>query len=124
MALFVLSISELLFGGCLSPRRMKTHIDSDLMICIRRMRDFNSNQRDVEKLVATFYAINFPNHMVEEDLWNLFQEYGKIADVYITKKLSKTRRRFAFVRFLNIIDENRLESKLSSIWVRSYHLFV
>ena len=40
-----------------------------------------------------------------------FEEFGKIADVYIARKLSKNGRKFAFIRYLNIFDGDRLEKK-------------
>jgi len=37
-----------------------------------------------------------------------------LADVYIVRKLSKNGRRFAFVRFLHVSDEKRMENRLSA----------
>ncbi|CAH1427999.1 unnamed protein product [Lactuca virosa] len=84
----------------------------------------NPNQREIERLAASFFVTNFPNNLNERDLWKLFDEYAKVADIYIARKLSKSGRKFAFVRFLNIKDEKRLEVSLGGVWVGNYHLFV
>ncbi|CAH1416222.1 unnamed protein product [Lactuca virosa] len=84
----------------------------------------NSNQKDVERLSTSFFVTNFPRDMIEKDLWRLFDEYAKVVDVYIARKISKLGKKFAFVHFLKIADEKRLESKLVGIWVGNFHLFV
>nr|GEY64477.1 RNA-directed DNA polymerase, eukaryota [Tanacetum cinerariifolium] len=45
------------------------------------------------------------------------------ADVYIAKKLSKVGRRFAFVRFLRVSNNESLINDLNTIWIGSYHLY-
>ncbi|GJV13593.1 RNA-directed DNA polymerase, eukaryota [Tanacetum coccineum] len=61
--------------------------------------------------------------MNSNDLWILCNKYGKVADVYIAKKLSKMDKRFAFVRFLNVINIDSLEQSLASIWIGNHHVF-
>nr|KAJ0194119.1 hypothetical protein LSAT_V11C800404340 [Lactuca sativa] len=84
----------------------------------------DSNREKIEKLSVTDFVTNFPNDLVENDLWHLFEEFGKIADVYIARKLSKNGRKFAFVIYLNAFDGDRLEKRLAYIWAGSFHLFV
>lgn len=84
----------------------------------------DSNREKIEKLSVTDFVTNFPNDLVENDLWHLFEEFGKIADVYIARKLSKNGRKFAFVIYLNVFDGDRLEKRLAYIWVGNFHLFV
>lgn len=62
--------------------------------------------------------------MEERDLRKLFETFGIVADVYLAKKLSKLGKKFAFVKFLKVIDEKVLERKMGDICVGSYHLFV
>nr|GEY55029.1 putative RNA-directed DNA polymerase, eukaryota, reverse transcriptase zinc-binding domain protein [Tanacetum cinerariifolium] len=58
-----------------------------------------------------------------KDLWNDYNKHGTVADVYIVRKLSKVGRRFAFVRFLKIENNESLINDLNKIWIGSYHLF-
>nr|GEV70680.1 RNA-directed DNA polymerase, eukaryota [Tanacetum cinerariifolium] len=47
----------------------------------------------------------------------------QFTDVYIAWKLYKAGRRFAFVRFLKIKNNESLISDLNKIWIGSYHLY-
>ncbi|GJS38532.1 RNA-directed DNA polymerase, eukaryota [Tanacetum coccineum] len=44
-------------------------------------------------------------------------------DVYIARKLSKSGRRFGFVRFIKNPDQANLLEDLNKIWIGSHHLF-
>nr|GEZ06585.1 hypothetical protein [Tanacetum cinerariifolium] len=61
--------------------------------------------------------------LVITDLWNHCEKHGTVADVYIAQKLSKIRRRFAFVRFLKVKNIVSLLESLNKIWIGSYHIF-
>ncbi|GJY81908.1 RNA-directed DNA polymerase, eukaryota [Tanacetum coccineum] len=58
-----------------------------------------------------------------QDLWQLCNRHGIVADVYIARKLSKSGHRFAFVRFFKIPDSKLLLEDLNKIWIGSYHMF-
>nr|GEV39923.1 RNA-directed DNA polymerase, eukaryota [Tanacetum cinerariifolium] len=62
--------------------------------------------------------------MGSKDLWQTCNKHGTVADVYIARKLSKIRRRVAFVRFLKVTNTGSLIDDLNKIWIRTYHLFV
>nr|GEW28463.1 RNA-directed DNA polymerase, eukaryota [Tanacetum cinerariifolium] len=51
------------------------------------------------------------------------QSYGRIVDAFIANKRSKARKRFGFVLFLGVKNEEQLARSLASIWIGSYHLF-
>lgn len=61
--------------------------------------------------------------MLKRDMWRLFDEYAKVANISIPVKLGGGGG-FAFVLFLNIKDEKRMESTLGGIWVERCHLYV
>nr|GEZ10434.1 hypothetical protein [Tanacetum cinerariifolium] len=56
-------------------------------------------------------------------LWVECQSYGRIVDAFIANKRSKAGKRFGFVRFLSVKNEEQLARSLASIWISSYHLF-
>ncbi|GJR39770.1 RNA-directed DNA polymerase, eukaryota [Tanacetum coccineum] len=58
-----------------------------------------------------------------KDLWKLCDRQGVVADVYIARKLSKSGRRFGFVRFIKNPDQANLLEDLNKIWIGSHHLF-
>lgn len=105
---------------------MMIHKDYECQIGNKRSNrnGSDSNQEKVEKLYVTYFVTNFPNDLVEKDLWHLFEEFGKIANVYIARKLSKNGRKFAFVKYLIVFYGDRLEKRLTNIWVGNFHLFV
>jgi len=43
---------------------------------------------------ATFFFTNFPNEFQEKDLWRVFKRWGRVIDVFISRKLGK--KRFGF----------------------------
>nr|GEZ95656.1 UvrD-like helicase, ATP-binding domain, P-loop containing nucleoside triphosphate hydrolase [Tanacetum cinerariifolium] len=52
-----------------------------------------------------------------EDLWKLCQSYGTVIDVYILNRRSKARKRFAFVRFIKVVNVDRLVGNLCALWI-------
>ncbi|KAL4581812.1 hypothetical protein LXL04_006340 [Taraxacum kok-saghyz] len=71
----------------------------------------------------SFYMTNFPGSFTINDLRNLCSKHGRVSDVYISQKLSKLGKLFAFVRFFKGQKAVLLEEKLRSICIGSYHLF-
>nr|GFB12091.1 RNA-directed DNA polymerase, eukaryota, reverse transcriptase zinc-binding domain protein [Tanacetum cinerariifolium] len=53
-----------------------------------------------------------------------FQHFGRIVDAFIANKRSKQGKRFEFVRFLGIHNEEVFAKSLSNVWIESYHVFV
>ncbi|KAH1052733.1 hypothetical protein GYH30_022169 [Glycine max] len=75
--------------------------------------------------VTTFYFSRFPAGIKEEDLWKIFQKWGKVWEVFIPKYKNKEGQRFGFVRFKNVQDERKLELQLdANIYIGSMKLFV
>nr|GEZ82748.1 RNA-directed DNA polymerase, eukaryota [Tanacetum cinerariifolium] len=83
----------------------------------------NPNFKNLQNITSTIYITNFPLSLGSKDLWNHCNKYGAVVDVYIAKKLLKIGRRFAFVRFLRVSNNESLINDLNTIWIGSYHLY-
>ncbi|GJU46842.1 RNA-directed DNA polymerase, eukaryota, reverse transcriptase zinc-binding domain protein [Tanacetum coccineum] len=84
----------------------------------------NPYVKDVEKIATSFFVTNFPNTLDAKNLWKEFQPFGRIVDAFIANKRSKQGKRFGFVRFLGIHNEEVFAKSLSNVWIGSYHVFV
>ncbi|CAI9276659.1 unnamed protein product [Lactuca saligna] len=47
----------------------------------------------------SFYITNFPDYIIHSDIWRACSRFGKVCDVFISKKLFCMGKRFGFVRF-------------------------
>lgn len=54
--------------------------------------------------IFTFSSQNFPLTFQEKDLWKVFQRYGSIVDVLISRRLNNNKQRFGFVKFQGVLD--------------------
>ncbi|MCH84933.1 RNA recognition motif, partial [Trifolium medium] len=73
---------------------------------------------------TSFFFTNFPEDVKVLDLWSSFAKFGRVGDVFIPKKLDKQGRRFGFVKFREVRDEEELLSWISDIWLGTYKLRV
>ncbi|GLT45333.1 hypothetical protein SLA2020_191700 [Shorea laevis] len=73
---------------------------------------------------TTFFFYNFPEELEAKFLWNCFQMYGKVVDVYIPSKRDKRGKRFGFVRLTGVNNEIQMEKRLNEIWIGSYKMRV
>nr|GEZ30347.1 RNA-directed DNA polymerase, eukaryota [Tanacetum cinerariifolium] len=76
----------------------------------------------VNRISKSVFATNFPDSFGSRDLWKLCEAYGKVVDVFIPNRKSKEGKRFAFVRFIRVINLDRLIGNLCTIWVGRLHL--
>ena len=60
----------------------------------------NPNIKKIEVLATLIYITNFPKEWNEKNIWNSCKEFGIVVDVYLSPRLSKVGKKFAFVRFL------------------------
>ncbi|GKU94616.1 hypothetical protein SLEP1_g8080 [Rubroshorea leprosula] len=74
--------------------------------------------------VESFFFYNFPESWDAKALWHHFQEYGKVADVFVPGKRDRRGKRFGFVRMEGVQDVKQVEEKLNRIWIGSYKLRV
>ncbi|GKV49313.1 hypothetical protein SLEP1_g56069 [Rubroshorea leprosula] len=73
---------------------------------------------------STFFFYNFPEELDAKFLWNSFQMYGKVVDVYIPSKRDKRGKRYGFVRLSGVKNEIQMERRLNEIWIGPYKMRV
>ena len=88
-----------------------------------RRNEVNPNLKAIEVIATSIYITNFPPDWNAKLIWNKCLEFGVVVDVYISARLSKLGKKFAFVRFIRIGNVNRLVEEMSSKWYGSYHLY-
>ena len=88
-----------------------------------RRNEVNPNMKAIEVIATSIYITNFPPEWNAKTIWNKCLEFGIVVDVYISPRLSKLRKKFAFVRFIRIGDVNRMVVGMSTKWYGSYHLY-
>lgn len=81
------------------------------------MKGQRSKEDDVQQVSFSLFVTNFPDHFSFRDLWRVCDEYGKVVDVFIPTRRSKSGNRYAFVRFIKIDDTDRLVKNLCTVWV-------
>nr|GEX44636.1 RNA-directed DNA polymerase, eukaryota [Tanacetum cinerariifolium] len=52
----------------------------------------------------------------------LEHQYGHVVDSFTPNKRSKAGKRFGFVRFINVFNEERLVNNLCTVWIGRYRL--
>nr|GEZ74991.1 RNA-directed DNA polymerase, eukaryota, nucleotide-binding alpha-beta plait domain protein [Tanacetum cinerariifolium] len=74
------------------------------------------------KISKSLFISNFPDDCTNRDLWKVCNNYGTVVDVFISNKKSKAGKRFAFVRFIKVLNFDRLIENLKTIWIGRFHL--
>nr|GFC87902.1 nucleotide-binding alpha-beta plait domain-containing protein [Tanacetum cinerariifolium] len=67
-----------------------------------------SKEDDVQKIFTSVFVTNFPDGYGAKDLWNTYKLYGHDVDVFIPDRRTKAAKRFGFVRFIKVLDIDRL----------------
>nr|GEZ59699.1 hypothetical protein [Tanacetum cinerariifolium] len=89
----------------------------------RSQNSLQSKYDDTAKISKSVFITNFPNDCSSKDIWKVCKDYGTVIDVFIPNKKSKVGKRFAFVRFIRVLNCDRLIANLRTIWIGSFHLF-
>nr|GFC62585.1 nucleotide-binding alpha-beta plait domain-containing protein [Tanacetum cinerariifolium] len=76
-----------------------------------------SKEDDVQKISTSVFVTNFPDGFGAKDLWSTCKLYGHVVDVFIPDRRTKTGKRFGFVRFIKVLDTDRLINNLCTVWV-------
>ncbi|GKB37914.1 RNA-directed DNA polymerase, eukaryota [Tanacetum coccineum] len=63
-----------------------------------------------------FCPTKIPESFSAKDLFHSCKQYGHVVDTFIPMKRSKAGKRFGFVRFINVFNDERLVSNLCTIW--------
>ncbi|XP_068492356.1 uncharacterized protein [Phaseolus vulgaris] len=64
-----------------------------------------------------FFFTNFPPEYQKEDMWRVFQRWGRVVDVFISRRMNNKNQRFGFVKFQGVVDVVDLERRLDSVWI-------
>nr|GEX25085.1 RNA-directed DNA polymerase, eukaryota [Tanacetum cinerariifolium] len=83
----------------------------------------HSNESQTQKISSSVYVTNFPDSTTSRDLWKACSDYGTVVDVFIPFEKSKAGKKFAFVRFIKVINLERLMENLNTAWIGRFHLF-
>ncbi|GJS68656.1 putative RNA-directed DNA polymerase, eukaryota, reverse transcriptase zinc-binding domain protein [Tanacetum coccineum] len=83
----------------------------------------NTKFKNLRDVSSTIYISNFPFTVGTKDLFQLCAWHARVVDVYIAYKLSKIGKRFGFVRFIKMENQQKLLENLNQIWIGSYKLF-
>jgi len=87
-------------------------------------REKREKRERVSMADTSFFFTNFPEHFMERDLWKVFQRWGRVLDVFVSRKLNARNRKFGFVRFQGVNDVFSLEREFDAIWIGTWKLQV
>nr|GFB25271.1 hypothetical protein [Tanacetum cinerariifolium] len=71
-----------------------------------------SKEDDVQKISTYVFVTNFPDGYGAKDLRYTCKLYGHAVDVFIPDRKTKADKRFGFVRFIKVLDIDRLINNL------------
>ncbi|GKB37573.1 RNA-directed DNA polymerase, eukaryota [Tanacetum coccineum] len=89
----------------------------------RPQNSLQSKFDHTSKISKSVSITNFPDDCFSKDIWKVCKDYGTVIDVFIPNRKSKAGKRFAFVRFIRVLNFDRLIENLKTIWIGSFHLF-
>nr|GEW54665.1 RNA-directed DNA polymerase, eukaryota [Tanacetum cinerariifolium] len=78
---------------------------------------YRSKKDDLAKISVYVFITNFPDNCSAKDLFNVCKQYGHVVDSFIPNKRSNAGKRFSFVRFINVFNNERLVDNLSTVWI-------
>ncbi|KAL4582237.1 hypothetical protein LXL04_006781 [Taraxacum kok-saghyz] len=77
----------------------------------------------VSSVQHSFFITNFPKSIIPNDIWRVCSRMGHVVGVYISPNLSKMGKRFGFVRFEEVKNEQGILDQLNETWFGFYKLF-
>ncbi|GJW57333.1 nucleotide-binding alpha-beta plait domain-containing protein [Tanacetum coccineum] len=86
------------------------------------MGSFRTKEDDVAKISTSIFITNFPDSCSAKELFHACKQYGYVVDSFIPSKRSKAGKRFGFVRFINVFNEERLVNNLCTVWIDRFKL--
>nr|GEX43140.1 hypothetical protein [Tanacetum cinerariifolium] len=88
-----------------------------------KQNSLQSKFDQASRISKSVFVYNFPEGCTPKDLWKVCNDYGTVVNVFIPNKKSKAGKHFAFVRFIKVINLDRLIENLNTIWIGRFHLF-
>lgn len=97
------------------------------LVTSRRRQNWIREERlRIETIEAKFinvYVSNFPEDWTEAPLKEILEKFvGRVADVSIPRKRAKDGKRFAFVRFYRVRNEEALIQRAKGVWIGLHKL--
>nr|GEX84240.1 nucleotide-binding alpha-beta plait domain-containing protein [Tanacetum cinerariifolium] len=74
------------------------------------MGNYRTKEDDVAKISTSIFVTNFPESFSTKDLFQSCKQYRHVVDTFIPNKRSKADKRFGFVRFINVFNDERLNN--------------
>ncbi|GKU96376.1 hypothetical protein SLEP1_g9618 [Rubroshorea leprosula] len=81
-------------------------------------------EKKIYNQATPFFFTNFPDEWSFEQMWRTFNRLGKgrVIEIECPKKRDRIRKRFGFVKFLEVKDAGELERKLNQIPIGGFNL--
>ncbi|KAL4556027.1 hypothetical protein LXL04_038662 [Taraxacum kok-saghyz] len=70
---------------------------------------------DMDDSVTSFYVANLPGDVLRNELWEPCAKLGNLVDVYIAGRRNAAGVFFAFVRFKDVVDSDKIERSLNEV---------
>ncbi|GKD43928.1 nucleotide-binding alpha-beta plait domain-containing protein [Tanacetum coccineum] len=86
------------------------------------MGSYRTKEDDVAKISTSVFIMNFQESFSAKELFHSCKQYGYVVASFIPTKRSKSGKRFGFVRFINVFNEERLVNNLCTGWIDRYKL--
>nr|GEV86775.1 RNA-directed DNA polymerase, eukaryota, reverse transcriptase zinc-binding domain protein [Tanacetum cinerariifolium] len=83
---------------------------------------FRTKEDDVAKISTSTYITNFPKSLSAKELFYACKQYGHVVDSFILTKRDMKGKRFGFVRFINVFNQERLVNNLCTSWINRHKL--
>ncbi|GKC85849.1 nucleotide-binding alpha-beta plait domain-containing protein, partial [Tanacetum coccineum] len=77
---------------------------------------------EIARISTSVYVTNFLDMVFAKKLSIACNQYGHVVDSFIPNKRSKNGKRFGFVRFINVYNEERLVNNLCTVWIDRHKL--
>nr|GEV78374.1 RNA-directed DNA polymerase, eukaryota [Tanacetum cinerariifolium] len=91
-------------GGIKDNDIKNKDLRSQIFVSSITMGSHRTKEDDVAKISMSIYITNFPETCSANDLFNTCKLYRHVMDAFIPFKRSKARKRFGFVRFINVFN--------------------
>ena len=57
-------------------------------------------------------------------MWKIIRRWGKVLDVFVSRRLNQRGHRFGFIRFQHVDNVQELAKQLDNIWIRNLKFHV
>ncbi|GKA83417.1 auxin response factor, partial [Tanacetum coccineum] len=84
---------------------------------VNNMGKYRTKEDDVARISTSVYVSNIQDSITAKDLFQACKQYGHVVDTFIPTKRDKNGKRFGFVRFINVFNEDRLINNLCTVWI-------